>query len=239
MIRYDFAQRSEDWQRARLGIPTSSEFHRIVTPKECKLSAQSRDYMAVLLAEWMLAAPLPSIETEYMQRGAQLEHEAVRAYEFASGLDTETVGFVTTDDGMIGCSPDRLVGSEGCLEIKCPAANTHVGYMLERKLDDKYAPQTQGQLFITGRQWVDTVSYYPGLPTVVIRSGRRPDYIASLQSALSAFVETMLVARATIIQKYGEFPIAKPKPNPDDLGPLGVSDEDARRIWEAYVASRD
>lgn len=236
MIRYDFAQRSEDWQRARLGIPTSSEFHRIVTPKECKLSAQSKDYMHVLLAEWILGAPLPSVETEYMIRGAALEDEAVRAYEFETGLSTETVGFITDDGGLIGCSPDRLVnvepfvhGCDGCLEIKCPAANTHVGHMVQRALDEKHAPQTQGQLLITGRAWVDTVSYYPGLPTVVIRSQRREDYIKSLKSALDAFVEVMLKARESLTQKYG--PFTREKPSAAQIEDwLGVSDTDVDAI---------
>lgn len=245
MKRYDFEQRGEEWQKARLGIPTSSEFHRIITPKTGKLSAQSEGYMHVLLAEWMLGAPLPSIETEYMQRGAQLEDEAVRAYEFETGLDTETVGFITDDSGMIGCSPDRLVmgsiafdGSPvvetfGCLEIKCPAANTHVGHMLQRALDEKHAPQTQGQLLITGRAWVDTVSYYPGLPTVVIRTPRREDYIANLKAALDAFVETMLKCRELLTQKYGQFPIQRAPVAVDEMGDLGITDADVDAILTA------
>jgi len=233
MIRYDFLQRSEEWQRARLGIPTSSEFHKIITPKTGKVSAQSDSYMHVLLAEWMLGAPLPSVETEYMQRGAELEDQAVKAYEFETRLETETVGFITDDAGIIGCSPDRLVSGGGCLEIKCPAANTHVGHMLQRALDEKHAPQTQGQLLITGRAWVDTVSYYPGLPTVVIRSPRREDYIANLKAALDAFVETMLKAREAIVQKYGQFPIVRDRAAVDECGVLGVSDADVEAILAA------
>ena len=268
MIRYDFPQREEEWQRARLGIPTASEFHKIITPKTGKLSSQAEGYMHVLLAEWMLGAPLPSVETEYMTRGAELEDAAVKAYEFETGLDTELVGFCTTDDGLIGCSPDRLVLNDlhpdwnmgddsGCLEIKCPAANTHVGYMLQRSLDEKYAPQTQGQLLITGRAWVDTVSYYPGLPTVVIRSPRDEKYIALLKAALDAFVEAMLKAREAITQRYGQFPIGRPKPvlcercggfgklsrvgkdgslehyDCPNCAALGVSEADVAAIWAA------
>ena len=240
MKRYDFEQRSEDWQRARLGIPTASEFHKIITPKTGKLSSQAEGYMHVLLAEWMLGAPLPSVETEYMTRGAELEEAAVKAYEFETGLETETVGFCTTDDGLIGCSPDRLViTGDRCLEIKCPAANTHVGHMLQRTLtlDEKYAPQTQGQLLITGREWVDTVSYYPGLPTVVIHSARREDYIASLKAALDAFVETMLKAREAIVQKYGQFPIER-KAAVEECDLLGVSDQDVEAILEQQRLAR-
>ena len=243
MIRYDFAQRSEDWYRARLGVATSSEFHRIVTPAQGNLSKQAPGYMYVLLAEWMTGAPLPDYSSDFMERGANLEAEAVSAYEFETGLQTEKVGFITDDAGMVGCSPDRLVMApadrigtlqDGCLEIKCPAANTHVGHMIERKLDEKHAPQTQGQLLITCRAWIDTVSYFPGLPIVIIRTPRREDYIQALEAALDSFVKTMLKARDAIVQRYGEFPIVKPKPLPEDFGTFGVSDEDAKAIWQAH-----
>lgn len=248
MKRYDFEQRSEEWQRARLGIPTSSEFHRIVTPKG-KLSEQSAGYMHALLAEWALGAPLPSIQTDFMERGTDREDEAVRAYEFETGLTTETVGFITTDDGMIGCSPDRLAcvsGREegdgdkylGCLEIKCPAANTHLGHMVQRTLDEKHRPQTQGQLWITGRAWVDTVSYYPGLPTVVIRSQRDGDYIAKLSEAVESFVRIMLETRERLVQAYGPLPIQRPVATVEDIGPLGISDDDATAIWQDIQRQR-
>jgi hypothetical protein len=57
-----------------------------------------------------------------MERGARMEEEAVAAFEFDRGIDTEVVGFVTTDDGLAGCSPDRFAGSDEVVEIKCPGA---------------------------------------------------------------------------------------------------------------------
>lgn len=235
MKRYDFEQRGAEWQRARLGIPTSSEFHRIIQPKSGELSKQAGPYMHLLLAEWMLGAPVIGYEGEAMYRGAEMEPEAVAAYELETGLQTEKVGFITDDAGQMGCSPDRLVADiGGCLEIKCPQSPAvHVGHMLERKLDDKHAPQTQGQLLLTGRAWVDTVSYYPGLPLVVIRTPRREDYISNLKAALDAFVETILKARESIVQRYGPFPIVRPPIDPGDHGSLGVSLADVEAIFNA------
>src|ERR1035438_6979636 len=101
MIRYEFAQRSDDWHRARLRVATSSEFKRIVTPAQGSLSKQAPAYMYALLAEWMLGAPLPDYSSDFMERGAKMEDEAVKAYEFETGLKTERVGFVTDRKSVV------------------------------------------------------------------------------------------------------------------------------------------
>ena len=229
MIVHQVEQLSSEWHALRLGIPTTSEFKRIVTPGG-KLSAQSADYMHRLLAEWILAGPLDedTFETKWMERGRLLEDEAVRSYEFETERTTETVGFITTDDGLIGCSPDRLiVGEPGLLEIKCAAPQTHIGYMLTRAVDKDYYPQVQGQLLVTGREWVDIQAYFPGLPSVIVRVGRDPEYQGLLDLALRAFVEKMLAARADLEARYGPFQRRQQPAEPEDgiLG-LGITDDD-------------
>lgn len=230
-------QNTPAWLQARLGIPTTSEFHKVLTPTG-KLSSQSCGYMHWLLAEWMLGVPLESDQTQWMERGGALEDQAVASYEFERDIVTERVGFVTTDDGMIGSSPDRLAG-DGLLEIKCPLAHTHVGYMLTRAIDEKYKPQVQGQLWVCEREWVDLQSYYPGLPTIIIRVNRDERYIAELSAALSSFVEVMLKSREEITQKYG--PPAQPKvqaESVDGLEALGITNEDVAAIMADEFAKR-
>ena len=52
----DVEQGSQSWIELRLGIPTASQFSRIVTPGG--KSSSSRDaYMGELLAEWVLGEP--------------------------------------------------------------------------------------------------------------------------------------------------------------------------------------
>lgn len=229
IVHAEVEQLSPEWFAMRRGIPTTSEFKRIVTPGG-KLSAQSADYMHRLLAEWILDRPLEedALETKWMERGRKLEDEAVRSYEFETERVTETVGFITSDDGLIGCSPDRLiVGEPGLLEIKCPAPQTHVGYMLRRTVDKDYLPQCMGQLYVTGREWVDIQSYHPGLPSVIIRVERDEKYIDALAVALADFVAYMVTAREFLTQEYGPFH-RRPKPaEPEDGIPgLGITDED-------------
>ena len=41
-------------------------------------------------------------------------------YEFDQDVAVQKVGFITDDNHTIGCSPGRLVGDEGLLEIEAP-----------------------------------------------------------------------------------------------------------------------
>lgn len=181
MIHLDVPQYSAEWFRARLAVPTASEFHRILTPATLKLSKQSEGYRHRLLAEWLLQTPFEQETIVWaMDVGMVREAEAVDYYELTTGRTTQEAGFCTTDDGLVGCSPDRFVGEDGLLEVKCPLAPTQVGYLLAGTLPTEYVLQLQGQLYVTERQWCDFLSYYPGLPALLVRV--LPD--AAVQSAL-------------------------------------------------------
>jgi hypothetical protein len=187
MVIHNFIQGSREWLQARCGLPTCSEFSRILTPGGA-LSKSADGYMHDLLAERMLQEPLVKAVSFHMQRGSEHEAEAVAYYELERGTDTVTVGFITNDEGTIGASPDRLIGDDGLLEIKVPSPGTHVGYLLnEAGAGDHYKQQTQGQLFVTGRAWVDVMSYCPGLPEALVRFGRDEEYIGRLAAAVSEF----------------------------------------------------
>ncbi len=64
-----------------------------------------------------------------MAEGKAREAEAVLYYELVTGIDTEIVGFLTTDDLRVGSSPDRLVSDKGILEVKSPMQTTHSVYL--------------------------------------------------------------------------------------------------------------
>ena len=197
MIRHDCAQGSEEWHALRLGIPTASNFHRIIT-QSGKPSASADGYMHELLAERLLGFPLNTESVDFMERGKALESQAVAWYELQRGVDCEAVGFCTTDDGRAGCSPDRLVSPDGGLEIKCPSPAVHVGYLLDGGIADKYRAQVQGALWITERKWWDTVSYHPDMPQALVRAERDEDYIETLVTAVRAFCERLTAAHESL-----------------------------------------
>lgn len=183
---HDVVQGTPEWLKLRSGIPTASCFERIITPKG-KASAQVTKYMHRLLAERMMQHPVTEFVSTWMDRGSQLEAEAVAYYEALKEVGTVKVGFVTNDAGTIGASPDRLVGEDGLLEIKVPAEHTHVAYLLTRAVDAEYFPQVQGQLWVTGRKWSDIMSFHPEMPPALIHVERDDGYIVALSSAVESF----------------------------------------------------
>lgn len=225
-------QGSREWLKARTGIPTASEFGRIVTPGGA-LSKSADGYMHDLLAERMMDEPLTKAVSFHMQRGSEHEAEAIAYYEMERGVDTVRVGFCTNDEGTIGASPDSLIGDDGLLEIKVPAPGTHVGYLLsEAGAGDQYKPQTQGQLWVTGRQWVDIMSYNPGLPEALVRFQRDEEYIGRLAAAVSEFSSrlesfTKLFRERGWISEYGRGETPEVfKDDDGDMPRLCLTDDD-------------
>jgi len=184
---YDVEQNSDEWYALRCGVLTSSSFDKILTPGG-KLSTQAGMIENRIVAERLTGDPIIDFKgTQWTERGHELEPDAVSFYEFKTGSETHKVGFVLSDDGTIGCSPDRFVGEDGILEIKCPAPHTHVEMVLTGKIGEEYKPQIQGQLLITGRSWVDIVSYHPKIKPSIIRVERDAEYIDKLANAIEGF----------------------------------------------------
>lgn len=162
MIVHDVSQGSPEWFSLRCGIPTASEFGRIITPKKWQPASGSDGYINELIAEWLNAGPIESYQSAYMDRGVELQREAADWYAMEFDATLAAVGFVGNDEGTIGCSPDQLVGDDGGLEIKVPALKTHVGYMRDpESLVAAYRPQVVGCLWLCEREWWDIISYSP------------------------------------------------------------------------------
>ena len=178
-------QRSPEWFAARLGVPSASQFGKIITPTG-KRSTQADGYLNRLVAEILTGKSDQQEPNDAMLRGTELEPEARAYYELIGGT-VEEVGFCLHDDGF-GCSPDGLVGDTGLLEIKCPLPHTHVEYLREGVLPGLYVPQVQGQLLVTGRVWCDFLSYHPDMRPLLIRVERDEKFIQALHDALLEMV---------------------------------------------------
>src|SRR5688572_30777229 len=117
---HDCIQGTSEWFNIRSGIPTSSEFDKIITPKTGKPSSQAEHYMFALIAERLMGHPRIEFMSRWMDRGNQMESEAVAFYELQRDANTQRIGFLTNDDETVGSSPDRFVDDDGLLEIKVP-----------------------------------------------------------------------------------------------------------------------
>ncbi len=174
MIVHDCAQHSEEWETLRCGMPTASEFDKIVTSAG-KPSESASAYINTLAAEKYSGKPGLAAwsGSRYSDRGKALEGQATAYYEFDRDVIVEQVGFITDDQGHAGCSPDGLVGDDGLIEVKCLKAENHIGVILSHRksgrVPSKYFQQPQGQMLITGREWCDLVFFHPDLPLLIVR----------------------------------------------------------------------
>lgn len=161
LITLDCEQGSEEWLAARLGIPTATGFENIVTATG-KKSASYIKYMAELIEESILGGG-DTFKSSFMERGNQLEPQARAAYEFLTGNDVIQVGGVYLNENRdVMVSPDGLIPSlKKGLEIKCPKMSTHIRYLLEGGVPAEYVIQVQANLWVTGYETWDFVSYCP------------------------------------------------------------------------------
>ena len=142
-------------------------------------------------------------------RGTDMEAEARRWYEFYREVTVDEVGFITTDDGTIGGSPDGMVGDDGGVEIKCRSAKHHMECVLGiSDIADRL--QVQGYLWLTGRPWWDVVAYNPDLPKKIVRTYQDPTVQVAIEKALDEFfvdmekAEKALAAEGDVIDEDDE-----------------------------------
>ena len=199
-------QGSSEWLELRLGKVTASKFKDVMTSgRGGKSSATSRSYMVKLVAEILRGEPMPFFENDAMRWGTETEPQARAMYELNNDVEVKEVAFIELNE-FVGVSPDGLVGEYGLLEIKCPTTETQIKRFIDQEgLPKDYEAQVQGQLWVTGREWCDFVSFDPridvGASYIQTRVYRDEEYIAELEKKVSTFVEDM---KAMINKLTGE-----------------------------------
>lgn len=187
-------QGSCEWHDARLGRPTASHFGEIVAPKTAKARTGSapRAYLVELLGERLTRLPTQHFESAAMERGTLLEPVAAQWYATTTQRAIRHVGFVVSDCGRFGGSPDGLCEDRG-IEIKCPMQNNFVEIAESGIIPDDWMMQIQGLLWLTSLPSWDFVLFTdaPGLIPQIIEV--RPDLkiFAAFDSALPAFCDDL------------------------------------------------
>lgn len=176
-----FEQGSEQWLNARCGLLTASEMKLILTPTlKTANNDKTRAHAYELAAQRITRYVEPHYIGDDMLRGHEDEVRARLAYAEHYGDVTEC-GFITDDRWgfTIGYSPDALVGDDGLIECKSRRQKFQVQTIIGG-LPDEHLLQLQTGLLVTGREWIDYVSYCGGMPMAVIRV--EPD--AEMQDAI-------------------------------------------------------
>jgi hypothetical protein len=216
-------QCSGDWFTARAGMPTASEFSNLITPGGKVKTGDSVDtYLFKKLAERWIGGPLPTTYSGgAIEQGTIKQDSAIPWYALTYRRKVHTVGFITTDDGRVGCSPDGWFSeAEGGIEVKCPDLHTHVRYLLDGVLPEAYMPQVQGSMFVTGApRWV-FLSYCPKLPPLVLTIERDEKVMEAMRTALAAFLSRLDEGYARLVEINGGAPV-----------PATASEDDGNDFW--------
>lgn len=168
----DMVQGSEEWIAARCGVLTASEMKLIITPSTLKPAKNDKAsaHLYEILAQRITKYVEPRYISEDMLRGTEDELEARELYDrhYAS---VQEVGFITNDQWgfTLGYSPDALVGDDGMIECKSRRQKFQVETIIYGVPAEEHILQIQTGLLITGRKWLDYVSYSGGMPMAVIR----------------------------------------------------------------------
>lgn len=204
MIVHDCLQNTPEWLALRAGLPTASEFSKLITSTG-EPSKSMPAYAEELAGELYAGKPLDTWNgNQYTEYGHETEDEARAAYELRTGRETSQVGFITDDLKQYGCSPDAVTEDGGGLEIKC-LPKKHIPVLRYWKKHGKcptdFVAQTQGQIFVAGFKYVDLFFYRPELPQLVIRI----EPIAKIQAALKTQLAACIAERNLVLNFLKEF----------------------------------
>lgn len=192
-------QRSDEWYAARRGILTASAVGKLVTPKTMKVADNdtTRLLTAQLVAERITGTTDATFTNDNMMRGILDEPLAVEKYAEHYAPVT-TTGFMVRreDDWTLGYSPDGLVGDDGLVEVKCPLAKGHLRTILDGAVPVEYMAQLQSGLLVTGRAWIDYISYCGGMPMFVKRVEPDPAWQDVIVEACQRFESTAVEMQA-------------------------------------------
>lgn len=184
---FNCEQGSPEWVAARCGIPTASEFSTVLAKgRSGGESVGRRKYLLTLAGQILTGEVVQAwAGNEHTERGHAMEADARNLYAFQRDADPELVGFMRR--GRAGASPDSLVGDDGLLEIKSKLPHLQLEVLEQNRLPPEHVAQVQGQLWVSGRDFCDFVSYWPKLPLFVKRVERDEVYIATLAQAVADF----------------------------------------------------
>ncbi len=160
-------QGSVEWLQLRAGKLTGSRFADLMAMTKSGPSTSRANLIVQVALERLTGTPEDTYQNDAMRRGTELEPLARGAYEAHTGELVEQAAFIVHPTLVyVGVSPDGLIGDDGLLEIKCPSAQAkHLAALRNGSHATEYGWQIQGQLWVTGRQWCDAVSFDPRYPT--------------------------------------------------------------------------
>jgi predicted phage-related endonuclease len=209
----DITQGEPEWYDVRRGILTASVMGQLITPSTIKPAnnTQTRSITAELAAERITGFTDDHYASDDMLRGHDVEPLAVEAYSKHTGNPVTTLGFMVNDDHgfKIGCSPDGLVDDDGMIEAKSRRPKKHLQTILADAVPAENIAQCQTALLVSGRDWLDYVSYSGGMPLYIIRVEPDEKWFRAIVAAATDFEMAVMEMKATYSRRVEGMPMTE------------------------------
>lgn len=162
-MKVDVKQGSDKWLSWRAGLVTGSNQAKVMANYGKAFGNPAQVYATQKAIERITGRPIGSTyKNAYMQRGNDLEPDAIALYERTEFIKVEDGGFFVK--GNLGDSPDGLIGHNGCIEVKTVLPHIHEERLRKGGIDLKHKWQIVSHLYVCERDYCDFVSYCPEMP---------------------------------------------------------------------------
>jgi len=185
MYYYDIQQNTDEWFDIKRGKFSAS------TAADLLMSPSTKGYQNLInkiVFEHITGETAESFKSDWMDRGNELEPEAIAQYEKQTFNKVNRVGYVEMND-WVGCSPDGLISNNGLIQVKCPKWNTQIEYYFSSKVPSEYNKQCQFELMVTDREYNILYIYHPKLKPIIHHIERDEEIIKQILDKLNESVE--------------------------------------------------
>jgi len=191
-------QGTPEWHGARCMHASASRFKDILAGKKAR-----EMYLYELVAERLAGEAKRGFTSKSTDWGHASEPLAREDYQIQTGDFVKQVGFaVHSRIKWVGASSDGLVGDDGAVEIKSPFNSGIHARTLALGMPDDHEAQTQGNLWVLERQWIDFCSFDVSFPSpynlFTQRFQRNDTYIKYLEREVKKFLAEVNVAVSDI-----------------------------------------
>lgn len=159
-------QGTQEWHNIRAGkiTGTIAETLCVKGTFEFGLGAGAITAAEKVAMERLSGKPMATtgFKSSTMTRGNEYETLARRKFELQEFVKVKQIGFIESDCGTYGCSPDGLIGEDEMTEIKCfTLPNLHFDLLMNKPSKHIDMHQIKFGLFTSERKVLKFVSYYP------------------------------------------------------------------------------
>jgi putative phage-type endonuclease len=154
-------ENEEDWRQARLGKVTGTRLKDLVVKRGTARKLGFYELIAERLA-------IPDDYENPMERGKELEKEAIRRFEQETGkvIEDGLVIWTRDDNDSIAISPDGYTADlKEAVEIKCLGSAYMIKAIIEDKIPSEYWEQILQYMVVNDKlETLHFVMYDPRLP---------------------------------------------------------------------------